>query len=279
MFGDERHRSARRSLGPHYNQGIEICLCRAGVYRWDVEGRAVEIRHGELSVTRPWELHSGWDNLIGPGRLSWIILAANGSAGQNAASLDAPELVELLGSEAQAVLAAFSRSEHSFVGAIPEAEQLFDQIGEEIAHRRLGQTAAIRAAVARLLILTARKLDAGPRSAIEREPVPAGVLSVLTDVREHPERAWTTAQMAEEAGLGVTAFTEWCGRVTGRSPRWYLLQERLSRAVEMLKNGTTTITDAALATGFSSSQHFSTAFRKLYGESPSAYLAHHQQQP
>jgi AraC family L-rhamnose operon regulatory protein RhaS len=275
MFGDERHRSARRSLGPHYNPGIEICLCRAGVYRWDVEGRPVEIRHGELSVTRPWELHSGWNNLIGPGRLNWIILAA---AGSGADGIDAPELEELLGSEAGSVLAAFERSRHSFVGSIPEAERLFDEIREELARPALGRLAAVRSAVARLIVLVAREIDGGPRSASEREPVPEGVLAVLNEVREDPARAWTTAEMAEAAGLGVTAFTEWCGRVTGRSPRWYLLQERLARAIKMLEAGEASITDAALATGFSSSQHFSTAFRKLYGESPSAYLTHRNQE-
>jgi len=274
MFGDERHRTARRALGPHYNPGIEICLCRAGVYRWDVEGRPVEIRHGELSVTRPWERHSGWDNLIGPGRLNWIILAADGSASEG---IQSPALEELLGADATDVLASFGNSSHSFLGSIPRAEGLFDEVREELEQPRLGRVASIRAAVLRLLVVTARTLEAGPRSATEREPVPEGVLAVLTNVREEPARPWTTAEMADAAGLGVTAFTEWCRRVTGRSPRWYLLQERLARAVEMLEARRTSITDAALATGFSSSQHFSTAFRKLYGESPSAYLAHERE--
>jgi AraC-like DNA-binding protein len=218
-------------------------------------------------------LHSGWDNLIGPGRLNWIILAAGGSAHDG---LEAPELDGLFGGESGEVLEAFASSTHSFVGAIPEAEHLFDEIGKELNRPALGLVSTVRAAVTRLMVLTARALAAGPRSATEQEPVPGGVLAVLRGVREEPARAWTTAGMAAAAGMGVTAFTDWCNRVTGRSPRWYVLQERLAAALEMLEAGEASITDAAIATGFSSSQHFSTAFRKLYGESPSAYLSHAQ---
>jgi AraC-like DNA-binding protein len=75
--------------------------------------------------------------------------------------------------------------------------------------------------------------------------------------------------MAAAAGLGITAFTEWCRRATGRSPRWYLLECRLGQAHEELLHGERPITDIALELEFSSSQHFSSAFRKLYGRSPS----------
>ena len=114
MFGDARHRRAEQRLGPHYNPGIEICLSRSGVYRWDVEGHAVEIRPGELSVTRPWQRHSGQNSALGPGRLAWIILAAGG-----AGSVEAPLLESLLGPDATPVLGAFAASSRSYLGLCP----------------------------------------------------------------------------------------------------------------------------------------------------------------
>jgi AraC-like DNA-binding protein len=279
MFGDAHHRRAEQRLGPHYNPGIEICLSRSGVYRWDVEGHAVEIRPGELSVTRPWQRHSGQNSALGPGRLAWIILAAGG-----AGSVEAPLLESLLGPDATPVLGAFAASSRSYLGAVPEAVHVFDRLRTEVpaaqagvrdssasGHGGLGRIAAVRAELARLLVLVARCLSAGSPQIRERDPIPPAVVRVLTRVAEHPQNPWTAADMADDAGLGLTAFTEWCRRATGRSPRWYVLASRLERARSMLATTSLPVTHVALENGFASSQHFSSAFRKLYGESPSEF--------
>lgn len=275
MFGDARHRTAEQRLGPHYNAGIEICLSRSGVYRWDVEGRPVEIRPGECSITLPWQKHSGQNRVLGPGRLSWIILAAGGRD-----QLDAPLLAGLLGSEAREVLAALSGrpgdepagEPRAYLGPVPEAVVIFDRLATELPSRRLGRRATVSADLARLLVVVARRLTEMDRiPEVAREPVPASVLRVLRAVEAQPDVGWTAAFMAEEAGLGPTAFTEWCRRVTGRSPRWYVLASRLERARTLLAEGDRSVTDVAIETGFSSSQHLSSAFRKLYGESPSDF--------
>ena len=266
MFGDARHRSAEQLLVPHRNPGIEICLCRAGIYRWDVEGSVVEIRPGELSITRPWQLHSGQNNVLGPGRLSWIIVTAGG-----AGSLHAPALEPLLGEEAPAIFDVISNSRRAFIGSVSGVPEIFDFIGREICARDPGRIAAIRSGLIRLLILVGRRLaDLDEQGSREDEPIPPAVVAVLSEVAGAPERAWTSAGMAERAGLGATAFTDWCRRATGRSPRWYLLEQRLRSARELLLASDWTVTEIALQTGFSSSQHFSAAFRKLFGETPSA---------
>lgn len=264
MFGDARHRAAEARLGPHYNPGIEICLSRAGVYRWDIEGRPVEIKPGELSVTVPWQEHSGHDSVLGPGRLNWIILRAAGHE-----QVVAPLLARVLGKEADAVLAAFAGT-RSYLGSLPQAARLFDHLREELASRRPGRIAAIRADWVNLLVMVARRLRE-PDELVDTpgERVPDPVMAVLRRVAEEPAADWTSASMAADAGLGLTAFTEWCRRATGRSPRWYVLAVRLERGRRLVESTDESITGIALETGFSSSQHFASAFRKLYGESPS----------
>lgn len=267
MFGDARHRRAEQRLGPHYNPGIEICLSRSGVYRWDVEGRAVEIRPGELSATRPWQEHSAQNSALGPGRLAWIILAAGGQG-----SLDAPLLEPLLGPDAASVLGVLAGSPRSYLGRVPEAVAIFDHLRKELPRPdAVGRIAAVRADLARLLVLVARCLNTDRPAVPPRDPIPPAVMRVLARVAEHPQASWTTADMAAEAGLGLTAFNEWCRRATGRSPRWYVLASRLDRARSMLASTSLPVTHVALDNGFSSSQHFSSAFRKLYGESPSEF--------
>lgn len=277
MFGDARHRSAEKRLAPHYNPGIEICLCRSGVYRWVVEGRVVEIKPGELSITRPWERHAGQNNVLGPGHLTWIVLAAAGTTGAAgpagaAQALVAPALAGELGADSSWVLSTIAAATTSYLGAVAEAIPLFDRIGGEFRFTRPAGNAVVRSAYLTLLALIARRLAEreDDRELQESDHVPAQVLAVLNDVAERPQREWTSTSMAERAGLGLTAFTEWCRRATGRSPRWYLLEQRLAYARDRLARKAS-VTEAALDAGFSSSQHFSATFRKLYGETPTAY--------
>lgn len=264
MFGDALHRTAERRLPPHYNPGIEICLCRRGVYRWNVEGRIVEIKPGEVSITRPWEEHSGVNNVLGPGRLSWLVLTAKAEP-----PLDSRPLAELLAGDGEWALASIGDSRRHQLGELPEAVPAFDRISRELESNRPGGGAVVRAAVALLVVSIARRIDAEVAEAAE--PVPDGVVLALREVAASPERDWTTTHMASRAGLGVTAFTDWCRRLTGRSPRWYLIEERLRWARVLLADRHRSITEVALQTGFSSSQHFSTSFKKLYGETPTTF--------
>ncbi len=275
MFGEARHRSAEQQLAPHYNPGIEICLCRSGVYRWVVEGRVVEIKPGELSVTRPWERHSGQNNVLGPGRLMWIVLAAAAApagAAPAAQALAAPLLTAELGVDSTWVLSTIAAAPTSYLGTIADALALFDRMAAELRCARPAGKAIVRSAYLTLLALVARRLSEreGADDAEDSEQVPERVLDVLNEVARRPQGEWTSTAMADGAGLGLTAFTEWCRRATGRSPRWYLLEQRLTLARERLAEGVS-VTDAALEAGFSSSQHFSATFRKLHGETPTAY--------
>ncbi|MGF6772209.1 AraC family transcriptional regulator [Paraburkholderia sp. GAS199] len=57
----------------------------------------------------------------------------------------------------------------------------------------------------------------------------------------------------------------------GTTPWQYVLGVRMEKAVALLRTSTASVTEIAVATGFSSPSHFATAFLKHYGTSPSAY--------
>jgi AraC-like DNA-binding protein len=52
-----------------------------------------------------------------------------------------------------------------------------------------------------------------------------------------------------------------------------LLEARLSRARQLMRQSDASLSTIALTVGFSSQQHFSTAFRKAFGEPPSSWRA------
>ncbi len=54
----------------------------------------------------------------------------------------------------------------------------------------------------------------------------------------------------------------------GVSPMEHYRRMRLERGAELIRSGHCTVSEAAFATGFSSSQHFATAFRNCFGKTP-----------
>ena len=61
-------------------------------------------------------------------------------------------------------------------------------------------------------------------------------------------------------------------RAYGESPYSYLMTRRIERAMTLLRNGVS-VTDACMTVGCTSLGSFSSKFRELVGETPSAYRA------
>jgi AraC family transcriptional regulator len=77
--------------------------------------------------------------------------------------------------------------------------------------------------------------------------------------------------LANESGYSRVHFVRMFRAATGSSPHNYLLNLRLERARELLKNPSLSLIDIALDCGFSSHSHMSRLFHKRVGVTPSAY--------
>jgi AraC family transcriptional regulator len=83
-----------------------------------------------------------------------------------------------------------------------------------------------------------------------------------------------TPSLAELAGplrLHPTSFCRAFKQSTGLSPHRYLLEHRVNRAKEMMKDRKRTLTQIALDCGFSSSSQFSIVFKRITGIAPRDY--------
>jgi AraC family transcriptional regulator len=61
---------------------------------------------------------------------------------------------------------------------------------------------------------------------------------------------------------------------TGLTPYQYVLQQRIERAKQLLRQGNRAIADVALECGFTSQSNFTRAFRRATGMTPKAYQMH-----
>lgn len=100
---------------------------------------------------------------------------------------------------------------------------------------------------------------------------------VVDAIRARPEHPFTTAELAEIAGVGVRALEEGFQRHLGTSPTEYLRRARLTRAVDDLRGRdprTVSVPTIALKWGFARVGDFTTAYATEFGETPWQTLNH-----
>ena len=79
------------------------------------------------------------------------------------------------------------------------------------------------------------------------------------------------ATLAEIAGMNLYYFSRLFKQSTGRSPHRYVLEQRIRRAQQFLRTSNMTILEASVRTGFADQGHFTKAFRRFVGVTPTEY--------
>lgn len=77
--------------------------------------------------------------------------------------------------------------------------------------------------------------------------------------------------LTQEVGMSRTHLHRRIKGMTGLTPSDFIRNIRLIQAAELLKKKDITVTQVAYTVGFSSQTHFSSAFKKMYGISPTEY--------
>jgi AraC-like DNA-binding protein len=138
----------------------------------------------------------------------------------------------------------------------------------ELVSQELGYLTRSNQLLDELFVTITRQLT---RQNISQRDFPQTFMKLEQTLRQNLSHQWSVEEMAALVGLGTTAFSEKVKNYTGFSPLNYLINIRISEAIRMLKRQEENLTDIALETGFYSSQHFSTTFKKLTGYTPSQF--------
>jgi len=104
------------------------------------------------------------------------------------------------------------------------------------------------------------------------DDVPSRRLQRVVDyIESHLGEDLSLLALAAEAGVSTAHFARAFKRAMGRSVHRYLLGRRVEWSTALLAGTERSIVDIALATGFSSQAHLTTAFRRLNATTPAAY--------
>jgi AraC family transcriptional regulator len=95
--------------------------------------------------------------------------------------------------------------------------------------------------------------------------------TVLDYIHANIDRNLSLTELASVTQLGTHHFSKLFKSSTGLSPYQYVIQQRLDRATELLRNTDRSIVDIAIQTGFANQSHLTTVFRKHLAITPKKY--------
>ena len=100
------------------------------------------------------------------------------------------------------------------------------------------------------------------------------LLKVLNYIYQNYSSQIKVETLASIMGLSEGETSRTFKKLTGQSPMDYVIHYRIKVATILLKNTSKSITDIAFEVGFSSSNYFTIAFKKITGLTPSEYKKH-----
>jgi AraC-like DNA-binding protein len=97
------------------------------------------------------------------------------------------------------------------------------------------------------------------------------VAQAIRLIREDPARAHSLRSLAREVGISESRLRHAFKAATGVPLKRFRVWTRIGTALRLAQQGRT-LTEAAIDAGFSSSAHFSNAYRLMFGGAPSALI-------
>ncbi len=143
---------------------------------------------------------------------------------------------------------------------------LVDEMQQEYLQGEPGFRTALLCGFSRLLLILSRNyFQQTPVGGIWQAAAAAARME-----RELGEEI-SIRQLAESVYLSERHFRRLFEKVYGVSPLEYLLELRLEAAGRLLRSETVSVTEIAMACGFSDGNYFTRVFRRKYGVTPTAY--------
>jgi len=93
-------------------------------------------------------------------------------------------------------------------------------------------------------------------------------IDILDFLNENFMYELTMEEIASYTGRSLATFKRDFAKISDLTPQKWLIQKRLQKAYELIKDEGKKITDVCYDVGFKNRSHFSSAFKKLYGLSP-----------
>jgi len=276
LFPHIHELGSRKNVSIHLNtfcisatETLRIYYVIEGKFDWHIHGQQHIFFPGDVALILPGQPFGNEQGVLEIGSLAWIHLSMHKSENGNIVPGPWSGLSE---NESIAICKILSLNNSPALLKFTEAGKILKCIQDELLGKEIGYHARVNHLLDELLIKVTRQLS---RQVNTGRDFPKSFMQLEQVLRQNLSHQWTVEEMAALVSLGTTLFTERVKSYSGFSPINYLINIRISEAIKLLKRPDINITDIALDTGFYSSQHFSTTFKKLTGYSPSEFRKNH----
>ena len=247
--------SANHFIGPHRHTVFEFMYFLRGHLSIQIERCGTfQMAATDLFVAWPGELH-GWAN------------RKHGGFHQFWFGVD----LDRLSLEGRELASALRKSNTHLLRACSEAEPLMRSLVRQVVRERPLQRKVIEAQLMALVAVIHQRLLIGD----SQSPgvFPYALEKARCFMTSHLEGRLPLRDVAAISGYAPGVFCRLFKRATGLSPGAWHLQVRLEAAKDALLGIEASIAEVAQQYGFSSSQHFSQAFKRAFHVSPGRWRA------
>jgi AraC-like DNA-binding protein len=252
------------ALNATSSNSLRIYFIVDGKFEWIIDGKNHVLYPGDLGIILPGKTFRGEKDILHIGTLFWIHLQVEklDSSGMSLGKWSQLSIPECL------AIGKILYINNTNVLKLKDLQTLLQTLHAELINQEIGFATRANQLIDELLITIARQ---STRQNNSQRDFPQTFLKLEQALRQNLAHQWTVEEMAALIGLGATNFTEKVKNYTGFSPLNYLINIRISEAMKLLNRQEENVTDIALSTGFYSSQHFSTTFKRLTGYTPSEF--------
>ena len=244
---------------------IRIYYINEGKFEWSINDESYILYPGDVSLIMPNEKFGSEKGVLEIGSILWIHIKIQNHGNSESLTGKWSSLSE---TESQAISKVLLMNTIPVLSKLPEVGRILRYIHDEIYNQEIGYSTRANHLIDELFIIITRHLTKQNNRARD---FPKVFMQLEQALRQNLSQQWSVEEMAAIAGMGTTLFNEKVKNYTGFTPLNYLINIRVSEAIKLLKKKEVSITDIALDTGFYSSQHFSTTFKKLTGYTPSEF--------
>lgn len=248
---------------------LKLYYIQEGKFEWCINNRSYTLYPGDVALILPGTAFGNESNVLEVGCFSWIHLQVGKNEKGELENLTWSSLSE---TESYAINKILQTDHTPILQKFTEAGVILKGIQTELFKQEIGFQTRVNHLIDEIFIQVSRQFT---RMSNPGRDFPKTFTKLEQELRQNLSHQWTVEEMAALVGLGTTLFNEKVKSYSGFSPLNYLINIRISEAIKLLKTPNISLTDIALDTGFYSSQHFSTTFKKLTGYTPSEFRKNH----
>ena len=267
QIGVIRSHSAHR-ITWHSHDGFELLFLLDGATAYEFkDGKVVHVPGDNFVVVGPKAVHRGVRDVRMPSTICGIVLDPHPQRHWRHTPFTEQDLkwmVELFKTSALTIH-SFNRDLKRAINRLAGEKTLLTNTSEDsLGHAELRS------------VVCAAILEATHQLTTRRTPEPTEIArAAVAYLRENSHEPIQMSDLVKHIGFSRARLFQLFKANLGLTPNDFLQRVRIEKAQELLRTTDKTITDIAFLAGFSSSQYFSTVFRRYTGVTPAQYRQEH----